>query len=306
MQECFRNAVIGILLCCMMLSAAVADIGGDDPAFFYDTALKNVELDRYADAEDYFAKAGSYKDAALWKRYCEAIQKTNGDAAIADLQRAQTLFDGLLNVSIEHDKWQPAVWKKYGQALLNEKKGFLDSAMKTYQELGDFQDSVDRYWLLNDQRNGTSGRSTYEGWLVTSKYAVIYMGPGSNYPEGETSDAWEKERQSSKKVKVSVLEKTGYWYLIEYSVDGLLTRGYVAQNRLVDVQVGVPETTEKGVLKIGGGKPLYAGPGEEYKVRLNMIPAGSTLRIFDDEEDGYQLVEYEDAKGICYRGWMEK
>ena len=70
--------------------------------------------------------------------------------------------------------------------------------------------------------------------------------------------------------------------------------------------MGVPETTEKGVLKIGGGKPLYAGPGEEYKVRLNMIPAGSTLRIFDDEEDGYQLVEYEDAKGICYRGWMEK
>lgn len=55
--------------------------------------------------------------------------------------------------------------------------------------------------------------------------------------------------------------KTGYWYLIEYSVDGLLTRGYVAQNRLVDVQVGVPETTEKGVLKIGGGKPLYAGRG---------------------------------------------
>ena len=49
MQEWFRNAVIGILLCCMMLSAAVADIGGDDPAFFYDTALKNVELDRYAD-----------------------------------------------------------------------------------------------------------------------------------------------------------------------------------------------------------------------------------------------------------------
>ena len=91
MQEWFRNAVIGILLCCMMLSAAVADIGGDDPAFFYDTALKNVELDRYADAEDYFAKAGSYKDAALWKRYCEAIQKTNGDAAIADLQRAQHL-----------------------------------------------------------------------------------------------------------------------------------------------------------------------------------------------------------------------
>ena len=32
----------------------------------------------------------------------------------------------------------------------------------------------------------------------------------------------------------------------------------------------------------------------------------SRLRIFDDEEDGYQLVEYEDAKGICYRGWMEK
>ena len=88
MQEWFRNAVIGILLCCMMLSAAVADIGGDDPAFFYDTALKNVELDRYADAEEYFAKAGSYKDAALWKRYCEAIQKTNGDAAIADLQTA--------------------------------------------------------------------------------------------------------------------------------------------------------------------------------------------------------------------------
>ena len=32
----------------------------------------------------------------------------------------------------------------------------------------------------------------------------------------------------------------------------------------------------------------------------------ANLRIFDDEEDGYQLVEYEDAKGICYRGWMEK
>lgn len=165
MQEWFRNAVIGILLCCMMLSAAVADIGGDDPAFFYDTALKNVELDRYADAEEYFAKAGSYKDAALWKRYCEAIQKTNGDAAIADLQRAQTLFDGLLNVSIENDKWQPAQWKKYGQALLNEKKGFLDSAMKTYQELGNFQDSLDRYWMLNDQRNGTSGRAPMRAGL---------------------------------------------------------------------------------------------------------------------------------------------
>lgn len=297
-----------LFLACLLSFGALADIGNADPSACYENALNYVMLDRYEEAKAYFEKAGdNYKQSLYWKLYCESILKVSPDAPLEDLQRLKERFGVLEAVPIAHEKWQPEKWHCYCEARCYEAKGFTELAMKGYQELGDFQDSFIRNYSLQKKKYEAADRVRYDGWLVTSKYAVVRTGPGKEYSEGETSDTWEASRNRVDKIRVDVLEKVGYWYLIEYTVDSKPTRGYVAQNRLVDVAIGVPSVEEKmmDTSVVNGAPAVYAGPGDFYHVRSECILSGTVIRIFG-KEDGYQLIEYKDSKGNIIRGWIKE
>ncbi len=141
-----RLGICLIIVFSLITSVATAEgiLGDYSVQENFETAKFMYEMEEYAEAAQYFEKAGNFNDAKRWKYYCQAIDETlkvEPSAAIPFLTIAK--FELLSAQNFE----QASQWLIYCEGRNFESKRFANQALDCYQQII-IHDSIERFLKL--------------------------------------------------------------------------------------------------------------------------------------------------------------
>lgn len=132
-----------------------------------------------------------------------------------------------------------------------------------------------------------------------NKSTTVYYGPSSTYVSRETL---------AQGKAVSVIEKEGSYYLIEYSVAGGNVRGYVlttsVDGNFSSVPVANNNINQFGLNISGSTATIYGGPSTSSYVSIGSVSKREIITVLKNDGSSWYHVEYWTSNGNK-RGYIQ-